>query len=98
MNFTSILIIVVVMISIIFCFGILYYIGSVANSVYSIRVKLKEEVDAKLGEHSDHVETTINSQVKWIQGEVAKEITELAKIIQDNIDEEQEYVNYSLVN
>ncbi len=56
-------------VGVLFAFFLIYYIGSIANTIYELKVELRREMDGRIEDIRRHVERELSKRGDWMRSE-----------------------------
>ncbi len=66
---TSLFAAVGVGIAVLIAFFLIYYLGSIANTIYALKVDMRRELDGRIEDMWRHVEQEISRRADWVRAE-----------------------------
>ena len=95
---TSLFVAVGVGVAVVIAFFLIYYLGSIVNTVYGLKVDMSRELDGKIEDMWQHVEQEVSRRADWVRAEnedagrrlkeeVAAENSEYRKQVQNTLAE-----------
>ena len=66
---TSLFVGVGVGIAVLIAFFLIYYLGSIANTIYELKVEMRREFDGKIEDMWRHVEQEVSRRADWVRAE-----------------------------
>lgn len=66
---TSLFVTVGVGIAVLMAFFLIYYLGSIANTIYELKVDMRREMDGKIEDMWRHVEQEVSRRTDWVRAE-----------------------------
>ena len=66
---TSLFVAVGVGVAVVIAFFLIYYLGSIVNTVYGLKVDMSRELDGKIEDMWQHVEQEVSRRADWVRAE-----------------------------
>ncbi len=66
---TSLFVAVGVGIAVLIAFFLIYYLGSIANTIYELKVDMRRELDGRVEDMWRHVEQEVSRRADWVRAE-----------------------------
>ena len=66
---TSLFVTVGVGIAVLMAFFLIYYLGSIANTIYEMKVEMRREMDGRIEDMWRHVEQEVSRRTDWVRAE-----------------------------